>query len=40
MTSKEPKPISNREAAANALALRIIGILSNGASRQIERSPA
>ncbi len=33
MATKEPKPISNREAAADALALSIIKILSNGARK-------
>jgi hypothetical protein len=31
---KEPKLITNREAAANALAIRIINILSNGARNE------
>jgi hypothetical protein len=31
---------TNREAAAEALALRIIGVLSNGAPRRIERGAA
>jgi hypothetical protein len=40
VATKEPKPISNREAAANAGAIMIIKILSNGAPRQIERGAA
>jgi hypothetical protein len=34
MTTKEPKPISKRDAAANEMALRIIKILSNGAKKE------
>jgi hypothetical protein len=34
VATKEPKPISNREATANALALRIIKALSNGARNE------
>jgi hypothetical protein len=34
VATKETKPISNRDAAANEMALRIISILSNGATKQ------